>query len=354
MKKILKRYDELDLARAIAIICMILVHFMYAVYDYSNMATFYIIDFLGSPFAAPVFMFIMGINLVLTSHNKPIDFFKRGLRLFCMALIFNIICHALPFFILGAKLKTLDYAVEALHWIGAVDILSFSGIAFMFYGLLKKLKINNWGLAIIALVMSACNTYLAVYAPIDFESHMFLASFTSLFYTSSIVGYFSLFGWFIFPIAGKIYMDAVNKYKNSELFHFACMIIGLVIYLIMLLGSTKLINGGPLIDFNDEYSYYRMHIYGGVMNVAFVISWINILHFVVKLISKKDKLHIQILSYNLTNLYLVQWFLINYIFVLAFNNTLKVNTLNMLILFIFLLIMTNGITYIFKLLKNTK
>lgn len=66
------RQRELDVAKGLAVIFMVLVH-VYEVYGGSVEGTTFshVVEFLGSPPAAPVFMFLLGVGVVYSRKNTP-------------------------------------------------------------------------------------------------------------------------------------------------------------------------------------------------------------------------------------------------------------------------------------------
>lgn len=339
------RIREFDIARVFAIIVMVAVHTEFAVYNYEKEWFGTLFDYLGSPFAAPTFMFIMGANIYLSSKNTPKQLFVRGISIFGTSLVFNIICHALPFFALDFINGQTLYLENALHWVFAVDILTFSGLAFMFFAAVKKFRLNNWVLGAMAIIASVANILLTYNCPVDFSSNPVLASITSLFYNSSITGYFSFLSWIIFPIAGYIFIQILVKVKDRTRFYLIVGGICLAIYLVCVFVSYKWLPDLPFIEFVEEYSYYQMHPFNALGTVAFCIAWISIMYFVAKLVPKCLDRHINRLNKNLTNLYLVQWFLINYFLVLIPNGNFHANEWQYILCFTGVLVASDFISW---------
>lgn len=81
------RQFEIDVAKFFAIPFMICIHFyeQFGGYGFANKIpdTLFrnVIEFIGGPLAAPVFMFSMGIGMVYTRHDSASDFIRRGGKL---------------------------------------------------------------------------------------------------------------------------------------------------------------------------------------------------------------------------------------------------------------------------------
>ena len=93
------RQGELDVAKALAIPYMVIVHVYeeMSVVDYGARPDSLlrgVIEFLGGPLAAPVFMFAMGVGMVYTRHRNPRAFALRGLRLLLAGYLLFEACYA--------------------------------------------------------------------------------------------------------------------------------------------------------------------------------------------------------------------------------------------------------------------
>lgn len=318
------RNRELDIARGLAIVFMVAVHSMFAVYDGSCDALYKMIDFLGSAPAAPVFMFIMGMNMVSSRHSSPELLFRRGFKIFVLSFLFNAVCHALPFFIVDAVTASSTHAVESLHWLSAVDILTFAGMAMMLAGGVKRVGMKPVVFFVISVVMLAVGTVLNKCCTIDYESHKLLASVASLFWSASEPGYFPLLTWTIYPAAGMLMGDILSK-KDAQAadgLWKCCLIGGGVVFAVM---ATLFIclDSIHVPYYADEFVYYRNGAFLCILNMSFVLFWISTLHFLCKRCQKAGTGIFLRWSRNLTPIYVCQWFLINFLLVVPFNANLS-------------------------------
>ena len=89
----LGRQKELDIAKGLAILFMVIVHVneVYQSADFEGGLYERIIEFIGSPPAAPIFMLLLGVGLVYSKNNNSKALIKRGLFLFVGAYILNFI-----------------------------------------------------------------------------------------------------------------------------------------------------------------------------------------------------------------------------------------------------------------------
>ncbi|MGL4547171.1 acyltransferase family protein, partial [Eubacterium aggregans] len=92
-----RRQQEFDYAKFFAIIFMIAIHLV----SYTNVSGLpsgyeIFIRYMILPFAAPVFMFAMGIGIVYAKNSSPKIILKRGKRMLVAALCLNILRDTLP------------------------------------------------------------------------------------------------------------------------------------------------------------------------------------------------------------------------------------------------------------------
>ena len=90
-----ERRPELDLLKVVAIIGMIICHAVYMLgahhANYEQDVAYFVGDYIfGSYLAvAHAFMFAMGVGIVYSKKNKPIDLVKRGVCLYVLAFVLN-------------------------------------------------------------------------------------------------------------------------------------------------------------------------------------------------------------------------------------------------------------------------
>ena len=160
-----KRMELPDLLRGLAIIFMVLVHVMniYGDLNASSGAKHAIVDFLGGPPAAPVFMVVMGFFFMYkkTSLQKSI---KRGVGLLLTGYLLNFLRGYLP---LALSIDMLGYPPDyypelysKYYMLWTVDILIFAGLAFIAMGFLRKISEHPLFLAAVVVLTAMLSPYL--------------------------------------------------------------------------------------------------------------------------------------------------------------------------------------------------
>ena len=213
-----RRRFEIDVVKFLAIVFMVCVHVYedMSVIDWSVPHTDVfgnVIEFLGGPLTAPVFMFTMGIGMVLTHHDTPKEFAKRGLHLFVAGYVLNFIRGPLP--LLTAKILGIDPEVDytILSSLMITDILQFAGLTFLLAAALKKLKLKSVYIFIIAIVMQAAGCAVEVWS--ETLPPSFISYVAGLFIFAGGVTCFPFLTWFVFPAAGMVFGELLQKNERA-------------------------------------------------------------------------------------------------------------------------------------------
>lgn len=130
----LGRQVEIDIAKALSIIFMIFCHVQIISAYYSNTINpiykLIVVDIFGGAFAAPIFMFCMGVALVYSKRTQWDLLIKRGLKLLIMALFVNICEAIIPHFLSGILLGNSDaFPIYGGLIIFYCDILFFASFS---------------------------------------------------------------------------------------------------------------------------------------------------------------------------------------------------------------------------------
>jgi len=233
------RYLEIDLGRGIAVVLMIIYHFLFDIFYFKSMINFYWLV----PAMASIFVLISGICLNISySKNKNFTkFVRRGIKLFSLGMLITLISFLLltkGFILFGI-----------LHFFGISSLLA--------YPFLKYFK-NKLSYLLLGILIIALGIYLS---NLRFETNyfMWLGLIPKNFYTFD---YFPILPWFgillvgiflgkVFYPSGKrnfqlpIYKgNVVNLFsflgKNSLIIYFIHQPI--ILSILFLLGQTEFLS----------------------------------------------------------------------------------------------------------------
>lgn len=182
------RYASIDVLRTVAIVLMVVVHFM------ENLAG---ADWAPAGFGAPLFTFLVGVSYRLwlnAQEAKGVDetdiskiTIRRGLFLFVLGFLFNV-CVWLP--------------EDTFNW----DVLTLIGTALLMLNLVRNLPLPLS--AFVGVVAFALGPVLRTMA--DYNSYWTDGYFDPDWVPSDVLagffatGYFPLFPWLVYPLAGFV------------------------------------------------------------------------------------------------------------------------------------------------------
>ncbi len=303
------RQKSIDYIKAFGILYMVIIHWyeeMSVCYaDGTTSVLGYIIEFLGGPLAAPVFMYAMGLGIVYSKHRSPKELFIRGLKLLAFSYIFNLIRLSASYLIVGKIAGYFDLDTF-LYYTFNVDILSFCGVAFMFTALLKKLNIHVWAVPQAAIIMLIIGSF------INFESTTIFGKYIlALFVKSSELSYFPLFNWYIYPAMGMLSARYLKQIVSQDRWHKISLRISFAFTIGIIAGA--MFYGISPIQFFTIYDdiYYLVNFISALFCFNVVVLCESLFYFAFKKINseKLDKL-VFFMSDNLNTIYIIQWIII--------------------------------------------
>lgn len=341
------RQIELDIAKGLSIIFMVFLHTLMVVpafnADISSSYNFIISNVLGRPFAAPIFMFCMGVGIVYSRHSQWDVMIKRGVHLFLLGILVNVFEFYLPGYVCGTLLGRWDiFPMAGGLLLFCVDILAFAGLAFILMGILKRFKLSNKKLIIVAVIMSLIGTIIR-FTNFGFDVNPFFTSLSgssnladfplinsflyplatyasgsdfglstiNLFFANFVgsegkFGAFPLFNWFIFPIAGYVWGQYFIRAKDKGKF-FKFWPVLIIISLIYFFASSQAW-GGVFSD--DVHFYYFMTTLDAIFCIINAHGVIGLCYWIAKYLPDKIIKVFSILSSNITYIYIFQWLFI--------------------------------------------
>ncbi|HOI91730.1 MAG TPA: heparan-alpha-glucosaminide N-acetyltransferase domain-containing protein [Candidatus Rifleibacterium sp.] len=315
------RVAAFDHVRGLAVIFMIVSHVALMFGSAEAAATSigrFMNDFCGTAPAAPVFMLLMGIFMIFPGEKRAGLLFCRGLKLFVLGLLLNIIRMVIPFFLLSIFIPgefehmcaMLQVSRGEVYWriFYNVDILGFAGAACMLIAALSTVfkKAWHWVLAGSATIVAA--PYLwgrgeGLGAFFYLLQPLWGRQFAEGVPTDTA---FPVFPWLIFPILGLI----IGRFLRDGL---ECTrLAGLLLRISLLTGSV----GAALVwkygmgQFGD---YYRMYPGGTLLVVTFAALWTALFLWLAGFAWLRVKLdRLVFWSRHITLIYFVQWFIFGF------------------------------------------
>ena len=335
---IMRRYNFLDIAKAISILGMVYTHILEEFLRYVSpsfqASWFSFFNHIRSIFiGATGFMLIMGLSVHCSRKNSVRGFLKKGLNLMIWGLLLNIarnLAYAICIGITRPASLILLFMDE--------NIFFFAGLTMWAFALLVKLKTKPWQFPVIAIVISLIGTVITPYLPhfsrlgtwIYFTSghidaivgthfDVLKAAFTELFYDSCGYDGFPFFTWFFYPACGYFlgyYMvrceDINSLMKKSFLVALPCLIIA-----IFLNSSFHL--GNIVFNFTkyEELGFsgicataHSQNFFDSILILLGAVTFFCVLHFVFSKAQTFNAVCSHIAK-QLTHIYVAQWIIIS-------------------------------------------
>lgn len=312
------RQIELDIARGLAVIFMVLIHVQE--YFSTNFASESIlgqvIDFLGGVPAAPVFMFLMGIGVIYSKNNTTEKMIKKGLFLILTGYTLNLLRGTLPNLLHCIVWKDVEFMYTAFNELIYVDIFQFSGLALILLAIVKKFEFSIRKIGILTLIFGVLN-----YLTHNIVSNNFLASAVSgLFIGSNEFSFFPFLTWIFYPLTGYIFGYYLISCESKEKFYRKSFVLASLV-----MGSVFFISNYIVkidIGLENALAYYHHQLLGNIVFGAFVVAWISVLFFISKYIPNHINTVLSRWSRNVTEIYIIHWLFIGWIVATMGYNTL--------------------------------
>ena len=301
------RQVNLDLAKVIALVFMILSHpFEYAETDISQGIP-YFITFIGAhQFAAPVFMMCMGIGFTYWHHrDDPAAMCRRGLRLFLAAYGLDLF-RAMGVLVAGAASGRgyLDWALgEAL----LIDILQFAGLSAMLLGALLLLRLPDWGILLAAVAMSLGGSFVHMATTGHVASDAVLGLFAGI-RGEVVESYFPLLNWFIFVVAGYGMGRRLRRCRDKDRLYGVLTPVAAVIYLGYTLYAAP--RGIGMFDTSSVLHFYHTGTRDAFICINAFLMSAGICHFLMRRASVRVARQVTRCAADVLRIYLLQWFFV--------------------------------------------
>lgn len=221
------RQVEVDLLKAFTVVfSMIIVHvYDFDVIDFKDGFTWWIDIIFGGIFAAPMFMFSMGIGLEYTRGSDAGQMAVRGLKLLTVGQTLNLFRYALIFGVQALLLINTEYdMMPAMALNLSSDIMQFAGLSFLLMALFRKLRLRNWQIFIVAALMSVGGTMLERVETGCYGVDQVLGCI----WGTETESFFPLLNWFVFVAAGKCFGAFYKRVANKTAFFLCVAPVGII------------------------------------------------------------------------------------------------------------------------------
>ncbi len=305
------RQYEIDFLKAFPIVFMVIIH----VYENLSKGLYdpcpstpleHILQILAGPFAAPAFMFAMGVGIIYSTHNSPKRLFIRGFQFFLGGYLLNAARSGIFTLIISAASGTWDLEnIQYVFFNG--DIFHFAGLALMLSAGFLKCNVPGYGIGAAALIMQGIG-YLCSRGPEMTGGFEYIAG---LFYKCTPSCCFPLLQWYLFPAAGIIYGTALRHVTDRSAWYkriFCLSVPMLIIYMVVLAAAGY--NLTQLYTLEND-AFYNQNLLTSVFALLIIGIEIAVSHAAAERIKgTRGMNYITHVAKNLFNIFVIQWILI--------------------------------------------
>ena len=307
------RQRELDLARAVIIFCLALIHVTIECTSDEGLTSGipYLFDtIIGGPFSAPMYMFVMGIGMVYTRKNDPMQHLQRGAKIFIAGYVLNICRFLIPYLIgYGITGEYETYIEPLMYKVLGNDILTFAGLAMMILALFIKLKLSNIVMLVIGTVMAIAGTFLNGVDVVSPIGNIFLGYLIGTEDAAGMVlSDFPILNWMLFPICGYVFGSVLKRVQNKKRFYLTvslpAIIIAVVYFTYGVYNEVGMFGEG-------QNCYYHMIFSDVLASLALTVGMIGVYYAISLVLPKKLMDGACRISENITSVYCIHWVLVS-------------------------------------------
>ena len=241
---------EFDYFKALLVFLIVFTHIYLS---YSNGCLYILLFVLVSIITASSPMFMMGMSMKYSRHHEPKYYFSRGIVLLTLSQYLNLIRDSLPnliaWFITGNK-NFISLSLLVLQ----TDILTFAGIAFLFFALLKKIKLSDNSILIIGIIMNFSS--LILYKIMNTPNNFLVSIFLGYFVLTNAESYFPFCSYFIFVAFGYWLGGIYQKISNKDKFYNRILLYCLPIATIFI--YLRITNNIPYFNKYNPIEFYSL------------------------------------------------------------------------------------------------
>lgn len=306
----LLRQSEVDIAKGLAIIFMVLCHVFETLVWFFNPESSIAIsegiydNILGGSLSAPVFMFFMGLGLCYSKKNNAADILRRALRLTGVVVLLELFRTAIPGLIEWLLFRDPE-CIEYLYLLFCSDILQFAVLSLCLIALFKKFRISSKAVLIVAVVFSIVGQALQ---GVSTNSHIG-DIFSGFIWHSYENAFFPLLNWFIFPAAGMVFGEYWLRIKDKETFF---KIFTPICWCISVLYFASMIFVDRWYFLSSEY-YYGLGTLDALFALVICIAMLGLGYYFNKWLGRVAK-WVASMGVRVNSIYCIHWTLLSFMY----------------------------------------
>ena len=315
LRKVVLRQPEVDITKAFVIFFLATIHcFVECSTDKQLWGglPYFFDSILGGPWAAPMFIFSMGIGLAFTTRNKASDLLRRGIHIMMIGLILNVCRFLIPSLVGYGITHDADFYISKLPYLFfGNDLLQFASLAMLLMALLKYLKLTPWKIFLTALVINIVSMFFNGLYLDNMTLNVILGHFIGIDNGAElVVSDFPVFIWFLMYAGGLVFgtylknWTVEQKVKFYKTVSFPCFIVTTVIYVIEYKKGFGMM-GGP-----GANVFYHLTTPEVFLCIGTEFAMLGCCYLICKMLPEKMMKIIEQISRAVTSVYFIQWILV--------------------------------------------
>lgn len=303
------RQCEFDIARAILIFCLALIHLTIecSTPEALSGGIPYILDsIIGGSFSAPMYMFVMGVGMFYVKRSTFKDHAVRGIKIFLIGYILNIFRFLIPSLI-GYKISGDEekYITPLVYKFFGNDILTFAGLAMIIIAFFIKINMPKWLMLAVAFGASALGTLLNGIDVKSVYGNIFLGYLIGTEDAAGLVlSDFPILNWLIFPLCGYVFASVLITVKDKKLFYAlispVCVIFTIIYFVYGIKNEIGMFGEG-------QNCYYHMLTRDAFASLTLIIGLVGIYYYL-SLVLPEFLLNLaKKVSKGITSVYCIHW-----------------------------------------------
>ena len=187
-----------------------------------------------------------------------------------------------------------------------MDILHIAGLALIFTGILKNLKLREVHMLAIAGVLSAISAPLPLIDTGNYAANWFIGHFVS---TNSDTCGFPLFNWYVFVAVGMLLASILRKTKDPDRFYKRLLIVSCCVMVVYI---TLTFCFGEFFLCRDR-DYYALSLPEAAGLLSIDLSLLSMFYFLLKRVPA-SKLRVFLdMGSNMIPIYFIHWIIIGFV-----------------------------------------
>ncbi len=305
------RQPFVDVAKTLAVLCMVHLHLITYMLPDCSVAHpgLYLVAnwFTGGVFAAPVFMFCMGIGMKYSRHSQPGQILARGFKLYKKAWVLNVLRASLLWLVLWVLTQRSEMLDNVVFFTTFIDILQFAALAFFLTALLRKLKMNDIAILCVGIALSVAGSYLRNRDTGSFLLNFVFGHFVGITPASgNFKTIFPLFNWYIIVAAGRVFGSLLRRCNRVSKW---MLILVCVTAPLLILYNVLCLPSGIGI-YADITGYYYMNLPTVVYVLTAVLFMLSACYFLCCALPAKLRAACRYVSVRLNEIYCFHWIII--------------------------------------------